>query len=161
MSAIPNVNSETYFNDLREFREQAMTASPLIGRRVAIGDLSMGKRWAVWETEESGLAVLADNGLRRGNERLLPLGARTHLFTSVTEGAGSLLTHYSMDLGQAKDIRAMPHAAARASIGTDLLRIMFARYAEMRGPLAQATLAERRNLYREMQRGASGQYRIR
>ena len=93
MSLSMDLYGDNYFENLRNFRDNALIESRWKGRRKNIGRFTYGLTQAEWQSAEGGSAHLIERGMRYKSfsTRILPTTLR--IFSPITD-SGYELEHF-------------------------------------------------------------------
>lgn len=149
-----SINSDKYYEHLREFRDSALEASNWYGKRRNIGGLVFGNAVAGWRAQDGGIADLEDAGVRFRRTNLIRQMPTT-LRTLNRVGNGHEITTYKMDLDEIGFIEVYINMFHKGGI-LEVIRAGLSRNTEIQMGLNHPTDADRELIYTEMHRGATG-----
>ncbi len=161
MSTPASLYGNEFIEGLRSLRDQALVESHYYGRRKKIGKFSVGVVRAWWATEDDdGTAYLTDQGLRYGEEHIMPSGTNLTVYNyeHIDRDGKMPVVEYQIDLGIGS-IEVYGTILPRMNIRS-LAKWNFAKRQERKFNLQTASDEDRGLLYTEMERGASGLFAI-
>lgn len=159
MNQIPSVHGNEYLEDLRLFRDRALAESHISGTRRRLGGFVFGAAEAAWETAEDGLAHLLEGGLRYKDMPLTKFKPTTLRLFHFPEGMSFEVVTYNMDIDDIGCIEIYRNLFTSASL-REVAAANLRRRADRKHGLSEPTDEQRRLLYTEMKRGASGRYAV-
>lgn len=154
-----SLHGNEYFEHLRSFRDTALIESQWLGKRRAVGGFIFGIAHAKWRTEENVTAQLTEDGLRYKNTALTRMKPTTlRLLNSPSDNGFELVT-FKMDLDDIGIIDIYRNLITSGSF-REIAKAELHQRVDRRHGLSMPTDEQREQLYFEMQRGASGLYRV-
>jgi len=153
-----------YVGDLRGFREAALRKSYLYGSRKQIGKLCFGSVKASWRMAQRGDATLIETGTyydgsRLFNDRPTTLRLMTPYNVSKNVFSGFVETTFKMDLDNSGKIEIYRNIIESGTF-RELARIALSREGDQSHGLNIPSDEDRELLYLEMERGASGEFKL-
>lgn len=159
MSAPERLHSIEYYQELRDLRDQALVNSNLYGVRKKIGSFVFGYASARWRTEDNARAFLREEGIRFRDVTLTRIYPTTlDIFRSYGRNSTELTT-YKMDIDDIGTINVY-RTMLTENLLNDAFLSVINRPFEDKNDFTNPTDEDRENLFLEMERGASGQYRL-
>lgn len=155
----PSFDSAAYYEDLRVMRDQALEASHMYGSRKMVAGVSLGHVVADWSLESGGWATLHERGIRLGATSLLRV-LPTQLQITRLEEAAYHVTTFNMDLDDS-GIVTVDRTTISKSFGRAMLQLLPDDARRLVNRISgddEPTDSDYMLLYRELRRGASGQY---
>ena len=156
-----NLDSRSYYEQLVVLRDDALRRSYWFGGRTQLGALSFGLAAAYWRAEDGGTAILTDRGLRLGNNTpwvLRPTVLRLSRTQSTDPGLGES-TEFRMELDDLGMIDVYRNLTTSRFV-RDGIRAALSRRGDRRHELSVPTDEDLALVYLELQRGASGAYKL-
>jgi hypothetical protein len=154
------VDSNEYYDSLKELKDAALVASQFAGRRRRIGICTFGIATVAWRSEDGGMSALSEKGVVVGKTAPFYVYPTTlHLYGEPYDNGACEMVNFRMELDDVGLIR-VTRAMLSAPRWSELVRAKVGALQDAVRTLDWPTNDDSRLLYSELERGASGAYSL-